>query len=294
MTRDDDGAGRLGVLPHCGQIARRFDHERYLASLFAPGDAREFLWATLAFNHEIARIREIVREPLLGHMRLQWWRDALDALASGSPPPSPVVAALSEVLASGRLDLAALRRLIEARARDLDDAPFATIDDLDAYARATAEPLADAGLSVLDVDDGATATAARAVATAWAMAGLARAIPFHARQRRSFLPADLVAAHGFDLSHLYRASGPRPGLPPIAAAIVDRACSWVRMARRLRGKAARPALRRASPLLLQATLVDRAAARLAEASYDPFAMVERPPGMSAIATLMTCALLGRY
>ena len=44
------------------------------------------MFALYAFNYEIARVREIVREPMLGQIRLQWWREAVSAAFSGMPP----------------------------------------------------------------------------------------------------------------------------------------------------------------------------------------------------------------
>ena len=73
---------------------REHDPDRYLATLFAPADAREALFALYAFDHEITRVRRMVSEPVAGLVRLQWWREALDALAADQPPAHPVVAAV--------------------------------------------------------------------------------------------------------------------------------------------------------------------------------------------------------
>ena len=59
-----------------GKIVCGHDPDRYLCDLFAKPKAREGLFALHAFNHEVAKIRELVSEPMLGHIRLQWWREA--------------------------------------------------------------------------------------------------------------------------------------------------------------------------------------------------------------------------
>src|SRR5438105_5285090 len=66
-------------------LLRRHDRDRYLCTLFAPADRRAALIALYAFNYEIAKTRDVVSEPLLGQTRLQWWREALDAVYSGGP-----------------------------------------------------------------------------------------------------------------------------------------------------------------------------------------------------------------
>ena len=63
------------TLSYCGQVVRDQDRDRFLLSLFAPADRREALWALFAFNHEIAKTREVVTEMQLGLIRLQWWRE---------------------------------------------------------------------------------------------------------------------------------------------------------------------------------------------------------------------------
>ena len=58
---------------------RAADPDRYLSMLYAPQDRRADLLALYAFNAEIAGIRDRVSEPMPGEIRLQWWRDMIDA-----------------------------------------------------------------------------------------------------------------------------------------------------------------------------------------------------------------------
>ena len=50
------------TLSYCGEMVRKHDPDRFLLSLFMKPDRREALWALYAFNHEIARTREVVTE----------------------------------------------------------------------------------------------------------------------------------------------------------------------------------------------------------------------------------------
>jgi hypothetical protein len=47
--------------------------------------ARRVLFPLYAFNVEVARAPWVASEPMIGEMRLQWWRDALDEIATGAP-----------------------------------------------------------------------------------------------------------------------------------------------------------------------------------------------------------------
>src|SRR3546814_13116142 len=60
------------LLSPCGALVERHDPDRYLASLFAPEAQREDLFALYAFNYEVAKTAEVVSEPMIGQIRLQW------------------------------------------------------------------------------------------------------------------------------------------------------------------------------------------------------------------------------
>jgi phytoene/squalene synthetase len=50
------------ALSYIASETRRNDRDRFLCSLFAPEETREGLFAVLAFNIEVAKTREMVRE----------------------------------------------------------------------------------------------------------------------------------------------------------------------------------------------------------------------------------------
>src|SRR5947209_17487808 len=85
-------------------LVRRHDHDRYQTVLFAPADRREALFALYAFNYEIARVRESVTQPMLGQIRLQWWREVIEAAYGGATPrPHELAVPLAAVIRQSRL-----------------------------------------------------------------------------------------------------------------------------------------------------------------------------------------------
>jgi phytoene/squalene synthetase len=104
----------------CAGEVRRHDPDRFLAALFAPSAVRERLLALYAFDGEIARIPGMVSEPILGDIRLQWWREALEAAMAGSPPAHPVIRSLLPAIREGVLPVTSLVALIDERGRQLD------------------------------------------------------------------------------------------------------------------------------------------------------------------------------
>ena len=86
-------------LPACAELVRRDDPDRYFCDLMAPPTCRERLLALHAFELELARIPDRVSEPMLGAIRLQWWRESLDGIAAGTPRRHEVVLPLAAAMA---------------------------------------------------------------------------------------------------------------------------------------------------------------------------------------------------
>ena len=272
----------------CAEQVRRHDPDRYLCALFAPAARREALFALYAFNDEIARTREQVSEPMLGMIRLQWWRDAVAAIHDGKPPKHDVAEALAAAVAAGGLDRAEIDRLIDSREGDLDDEPPADLAALEDYADGTSATLARLAVGALGGGAGARQAAGH-VGIAWALTGLLRAVPFHASAGRLYLPADLLAAAGVTRGEVL-SGRPPAGLSVVAKQVADAARVHLDAARALRGEVPRDAL----AALLPATLAARDLARLAHARHDVFDPGLAASGLGRKLRLVVAAMTGRY
>ncbi|WP_395679626.1 phytoene/squalene synthase family protein [Inquilinus sp.] len=272
-----------------GEQVRRLDHDRYLTCLFAPAPLRAALFALYAFNIEVAKTREVVSQPLLGQIRLQWWRDAIGEIYDGRPRRHEVLDELAPAVSSHGLSRAHFDTVLDARERDLEDEPPPTLADLERYAADTAGPLLRLHLEVLGIRDDAAHRAATAVGTAWALVGLMRAVPFHARQKRLYLPQEVMAAEGADRGLLFEMK-PHDGLRRAVAKVAGAAAARLAEARVLR----RAVPRAAVPALLSARLADGYLRRLRRADHNVFAaLVQEPPPLRQ-ADLVRGAILGRY
>jgi phytoene synthase len=166
---------------------RRADEDRWLASRFAPQPVRKRLVAVYALNHEIARTAETVHQAAIGDIRLQWWREAAgEVLAGAAPRAHPVVQAFAEANAETPFAPDLLDSLIDARRADLEPAPFAAWEKLDAYLDATAGVVMRLAFTACGARD--EADVIQAAARAWGYAGLMRAASHWRARGRSFLP----------------------------------------------------------------------------------------------------------
>jgi len=264
---------------HCADLVRAADRDRFLATLFAPADARPALLALYAFNVEIARVREMIREPLAGEIRLQWWTDVLAGEAGGAPSgeprgdaaANPVAAALLAARERYRLPEELLRELVAARRFDLYDEPMLTLAELESYGHGTASTLIELAARVLAPTADITPLA-RQAGLAYAIAGLLKAFPVHAARGQLYLPLEVLQRHGASRAD---ALGGR-ATPELRAALGElRGEARAHLdAARAAYAAAPPAL---APALLPVALVPPLLARMQRSDYDPFVPMEIAP-----------------
>ena len=199
---------------YCAELVRAADRDRYVATLFAPAEHRGALHALYGFNSEVARVREVAREPLPGEIRLQWWSEVLRGERDGEAQANPVAAALLASIAQYRLPPDKLIDLVEARRFDLYDEPMASLSDLETYASKTSSALFALAAQILS---GTEAEAASEPA-GWvhAIAGLLRALPLNAARRQLYLPLELLDRHAVKPADIY-GGRTSPGLNAAAA-----------------------------------------------------------------------------
>jgi NADH dehydrogenase [ubiquinone] 1 alpha subcomplex assembly factor 6 len=247
-------------------ITRQHDRDRFQTALFAPAARREALFALYAFNYEIARVREAVTQPMLGRIRLEWWRENIAAaFANGAVRRHPVVEALGVAIRERGLTRVHFDRLINAREADFDEDPPASLAVLEAYAEGTSSQLVYLALEALGVSDPAAREAGHHIGIAYALTGLLRALPVLTASGRPVVPPDIAARAGLDLGD-YRALRSSNALRAAVAEIAAAAEAHLQAAPERPRAVARAAL----PALLPAVIAGRWLKRLKKARHDPF------------------------
>jgi phytoene synthase len=254
---------------HCGTLVHQHDRDRWLANLFAPADKRPHLHALYAFNVEIARIRDVVSDPMPGEIRMQWWTDALQDAARGDVQGHPVAHAVLDTIARCALPRADFTAFIEARRFDLYDDPMPDVAALMAYCDATSSCLFRAAAKILSMQT--VEEAAHSAGTAYALTGLLRALPLHAARGQCFVPADLLAKNGTSPADLIA----RQNTPALRAALADmRAVAADHLARAHELSNSLPAATR--PAFLPLAVLPLYLAAPDGRGYDPFTVTEVP------------------
>ena len=276
---------RLGKLAHvggCGQnrsmpedallgFVRRHDPDRFLTALFAPPERRGVLLALYAFNHELARAREVTAEPTLALIRLHWWREVVEGARRRHEVATPLGAALDE----GALHRPDLLAMIDAREAEAEES-MPSLAAWEAYVRGTAGGLAVAAARALGAEAALLPRFAE-LGTAYGVAGQLRSVGRLARQGRCLLPADLLAAHGLTLQAMVTKPD-APALRPVLAELAG----W-----------GRARLAAASGRLPRAALAAGLPGVLARRDLRRFTLPARPRGLGDRLAVVAAAAVGR-
>lgn len=275
---------------YCLAQVRQGDRDRYLALLFSPASTRDGLAAIAAFNLELARAASEISQSMLGLVRLQWWREAVEEIhAGGATRRHPVVDALSEATRARRLSTDRMLAMIASKEEELESDGAPTQAAFDARADSTAANLIRLSLEAVRLDpaEPALAAASGEVGRAYATIGCARSVLLDARRHRVRLPAEALAEAGVDIDKLFDLR-PQPALQACLRALGEQAQAALDAARR------RPVPRRALPLILTAKLAGLHLERLRRAAYDPFdpRVIATPP--FDVWRLLPTAIIGRF
>lgn len=251
---------------YCEAQLREADKDLYLSSLFAPAQWRQGLFALYAFDREIARARDVVREPLAGEVRLQWWRDVLAGSARGEVSANPIAAALIATMRRHRLDADKLMGLIDARSAELFEPVLPTLAELERRAQNTGAVRIRTAAHILGVsDEPRIAGAAGHAGVALTVCNVLRRFAQRASSGLTSIPEDLLRRHGANRADIFAGRT----TPALRAAFADlRAHAEGHLDRLGLVLAEVPA--RAFPAFLPAALVRSYLAVVGRADYDPF------------------------
>jgi phytoene synthase len=198
-----------GLSP-CAALVREADRDRYLAALFASAERREALFALYAFNIEIARVRNLAREPMPGEIRLQWWRDALSGQRDGEARAHPVAAALLKSLHRHGIPGERLMNLIDAHDFDLYDDPMASLIDLEAYAEKTQGTLLAVAAEFLGGTRDTSAALIRHAGIAMTIATVLARFGHDASRRQLYVPLQVLDRHDVNREDVFAGIGGEP------------------------------------------------------------------------------------
>lgn len=235
---------------------RKFDSPSYTLQTFIPPSARDAYLSIRALNIELARIPDLVSNPTVGSLRMQFWRDNIGRTFADTPPREPVAVLLHYALASLKsrhpgMSTSAMKawfmKVINTREQYMDNRPYTSIAALESYAENTYSTLLYLTLAALPLQSMEADHVASHIGKATGIAAVLRGLPLIAfppppnqhnnnaafvgalggsatgRQGTVVLPLDVMAETGVKEEEVFRQGAEAPGLKDAILMVAARA-----------------------------------------------------------------------
>lgn len=217
--------------------ARQGEFDRYASALLAPSAVRNDLLALAAFAAELARIAPLTRrEPAMGEIRLQWWREAL----GGSEPArtgNPIADAVDAAARRHGWPRESLLGIVDAHAHDALADPFADDAEMRGTFALGEGALFTLAARTLGAGPDAVASFAGNAGAAYGIARLLVALPQSLTRNHAPIPQSRLASAGVRIEALL-AGEDTPAIRSLLAALARQA--HTELAAALRGVAELP------------------------------------------------------
>lgn len=266
---------------------KKYDYDRFLITLFAKADVREDLFALYAFNHEVAKIREAVSEPMLGEIRLQWWREAIEGIAAETPRNHEVVLPLHAAFHKHNLTAEMFIKIIDARTADLYDENPKTIVAFEEYLGATSGNLMKIAAYMTGERDEHVLSLAYDLGLVWGLIGSMRSIRYHISLGKLSLPQDVMDEYGVTRRNIMgmESSENIKNLIQVLSVSAKNHLDQIKVDKKLLSKQVRP-------IFLLSSLSRSYLNMIKKADYDPFTVNEKASMFQRQFRLFFSALFG--
>ena len=268
------------------------DHS--LACGFIPLPQRDAVTTLYAFAAELRAVTWRAREPMMGEIRLQWWREAL----LGERPKSeveahPLASHLLEQLARFQLPVTGLVDLIDGLMDDLYDDPPDDLTALELYCGQTSSVLMRyASLMLADGADAGRPETAGPAGVAFGLTEIILHLPNHVRSGRVKIPLTLLHKAGIEPQTIQSLQDSEI-LRALILPLLDLAQTRLDEFKALKSSlptAIRPAFALVGLVAPRLHLIRKA---IMNPSYQPFALVDDVNPLAKIMRLWMAAVWGR-
>ncbi|KAI5122808.1 hypothetical protein M0805_000150 [Coniferiporia weirii] len=257
---------------YCRDFVRKHDRDSYLTSQFFPRSLQPACFALKAFYVELAMIQDSVSNPMVGQLRMQFWKDTVRAISEGRPPRHPVAIALHDASKVAQIAPYHLKRIIEARDVELNSPAHLNMDTLLAHAESTASTLNYLLLSILGLSSSESYShIASHLGVSQMLATLLRALPYHVSKGIMVIPPSITAKHNVNQEDVFRHGPAATGIQDAVYEFAVVANDHLITAREMFNEDERHQVRReVMPVFLNAVPVQNYLKRLEAANFDAF------------------------
>lgn len=242
---------------------------RYLCSLFTPQSCREAIIGLYSWAEELDEIKYRVSEPMLGHIRFQWWRETIDVAFAQHHSENPLLISLMPWIKSGHISQTTFEILLGAYEREIDSFHPGNLQELETFIEHKYLPIFEIAGSIL-AGSILTAQAKQAlyhVALAYGHVEiLSKAVPL-TRKGICYLPVDLLEEAGITAEEITAVEN-KDIIKEITQFLTQRAKIHVSQARSYRKYAPKVLL----PILYHSIITDDRIGSIKRHHYQLFAV----------------------
>ncbi len=256
---------------------QKLDYDRYLTLIFADKALRDDLLSVILFNLEIARIKSRVTEPMIGLIRLEWWREGVEEAFDSARvmKQHDIVKKLRGLAGSYKLDKNDFHTIINARAKDLEQTPFNTITEFNEYVLNTSFPLNKIMLDMLGVTDANIIAATKEISKAWAICAIIRSAYKNYSAGRSVFPQDLAQKYNVVISQLGKDEFLKNS-KELVKELTEMAAEQIKVAEQILTSVSKQNKKVALPVLLNIVSVKNHIKQIRRNKYDAFTRTLNP------------------
>lgn len=178
------------ALDYCRQKAAESGSSFLSGFKFLPEPQRDAMTVLYAFCRELDDVVDDCTDKNIAQTTLNWWRADLAKAFSDGLPEHPVHQALQTVAAPFKLPQSELVELIDGMQMDLDQARYATFDELKLYCRRAAGVVGCLIARILGFTDSKTLDYADKMGLALQLTNIIRDVGEDARNGRIYLPME--------------------------------------------------------------------------------------------------------
>ena len=162
---------------------KKYAYDSFLVGLWLPAETRSIFYAMHAFNIELAMAQTLARDnALAAQIRLQFWRDVVDAVYASPPKPVdrvPMGQALQFAAQSANVSKRWFDRVLDTREADIlrEDRTWKTLDEAETFCEGVYSSLLYATSDSVSGGCAYTETALSRIGTAHGLMNMLLGIP---------------------------------------------------------------------------------------------------------------------
>ncbi len=209
---------------YCQEKAAKSGSSFYYSFLFLPPEQRRAIMALYAFCREVDDIVDECSDPFVAKAKLDWWRQEIESVFSGTPE-HPVGRALQRIVPERDLPIELFNEIMDGMEMDLTVARYPDFKSLQLYCYRVASAVGLLSAEIFGFSDRRTLDYAHDLGIALQLTNIIRDIGEDARRNRIYLPMDEMAEYGVAASSILNAQASE-NFEKLMAFQIDRARSY--------------------------------------------------------------------